>query len=55
MRIHQVAKSDIAIEYILRQIVQNKANVVFFSLEMPRGKIMERIVCKMTQKAYIRS
>lgn len=43
-------KSDIAIEYILRQIVQNKANVVFFSLEMPRGKIMERIVCKILKK-----
>ena len=43
-------KSDIAIEYILRQMVQNKANVVFFSLEMPRGKIMERIVCKILKK-----
>lgn len=43
-------KSDIAIEYILRQIIQNKANVVFFSLEMPRGKIMERIVCKILKK-----
>ena len=43
-------KTDIAIEYILRQIVQNKANVVLFSLEMPRGKIMERIVCKILKK-----
>lgn len=43
-------KSDIAIEYILRQIIQNKANVVFFSLEMPRGKIMERIICKILKK-----
>jgi replicative DNA helicase len=42
--------TDIAIEYILRQIVQNKANVVLFSLEMPRGKIMERIVCKILKK-----
>lgn len=42
--------TDVAIEYILRQIVQNKANVVFFSLEMPRGKIMERIVCKILKK-----
>lgn len=42
--------TDIAIEYILRQIIQNKANVVFFSLEMPRGKIMERIICKILKK-----
>ena len=39
-------KSDLAIEYILRQIVNNKCKTVFFSLEMPKGKVMERIIAK---------
>lgn len=39
-------KSDLAIEYILRQIVRNKCRTIFFSLEMPKGKVMERIIAK---------
>lgn len=39
-------KSDIAIEYILRQVSRNKCKTIFFSLEMPKGKVMERIIAK---------
>lgn len=39
-------KSDWAIEYILRQVIRNKARTVFFSLEMSKGKVMERIIAK---------
>lgn len=39
-------KTDWAIEYILRQVVKNKAKTVFFSLEMSKGKVMERIIAK---------
>lgn len=42
-------KSDWAIEYILRQVIANKMNCLFFSLEMPKGKIMERIVAKVLE------
>lgn len=38
--------TDWAIEYILRQVVKNKAKTVFFSLEMSKGKVMERIIAK---------
>lgn len=37
-------KTGWAIEYILRQVIKNKAKTVFFSLEMSKGKIMERII-----------
>lgn len=39
-------KSDIAIELMLKAILNNKLRVVFFSLEMPKGKVMERIIAK---------
>lgn len=38
--------TDWAIEYILRQVVSNQAKTVFFSLEMSKGKVMERIIAK---------
>lgn len=42
-----VGKSDIAIEYMLRSICQNGMKIVFFSLEMPKGKLIERCVAKL--------
>ena len=42
-----VGKSDIAIEYMLRAICQNGMRVIFFSLEMPKGKLIERCVAKL--------
>lgn len=42
-----VGKSDIAIEYMLRAVCQNKMRVIFFSLEMPKGKLIERCVAKL--------
>lgn len=56
-----VGKSDIAIEYMLRAVCQNKMRVIFFSLEMPKGKLIERCVakligCSMSEvEGYIRS
>lgn len=37
-------KTQMAIEYILRQLSQNKSRVIFFSLEMPKGKVLERMI-----------
>lgn len=42
-----VGKSDFAIEYMLRAISQDKMRIVFFSLEMPKGKLIERCVAKL--------
>ncbi len=42
-----VGKSDFAIEYMLRAICQEKMKVIFFSLEMPKGKLIERVVAKL--------
>lgn len=42
-------KTDWLIEYILRQVVANKARTIFFSLEMSKGKVMERIIAKILQ------
>ena len=39
-------KTDWLIEYLLRQVIKNKARTVFFSLEMSKGKVMERIIAK---------
>lgn len=56
-----VGKSDIAIEYMLRAVCQNGMKVLFFSLEMPKGKLIERCVakligCSMSEvEGYIRS
>lgn len=56
-----VGKSDITIEYMLRAVCQNKMRVIFFSLEMPKGKLIERCVakligCSMSEvEGYIRS
>lgn len=41
--------TDWLIEYILRQVVANKARTIFFSLEMSKGKVMERIIAKILQ------
>ena len=40
-------KSDFAIEFMLRAICQNNMRAIFFSLEMPKGKLVERIVAKL--------
>lgn len=40
-------KSDWAIEYAIRAICNEKLRVVFFSLEMPKGKVLERIIAKL--------
>jgi DNA primase len=40
-------KSNFAIEYMLRAICHNKQRVIFFSLEMPKGKLMERIIAQL--------
>lgn len=40
-------KTDFAIEFMLRAICQNNMRVVFFSLEMPKGKLIERVVAKL--------
>lgn len=56
-----VGKSDFAIEYMLRAICQEGLRVAFFSLEMPKGKLIERVVAKMLKcpmqevEGYIRS
>lgn len=53
--------TDFAIEAMLRAICQDKMRVVFFSLEMPKGKLIERCVakligCSMEEvEGYIRS
>lgn len=39
-------KTDFAIEYALNQISLNKLRVAFFSLEMPRGQLIERAIAK---------
>lgn len=39
-------KTDWLIEYMLKQVIINKARVLFFSLEMSKGKVMERIIAK---------
>ena len=41
--------TDWLVEYILRQVVANKARTIFFSLEMSKGKVMERIIAKILQ------
>ena len=38
--------TDFAIEMALRAIVKNKMRVAFFSLEMPKGKLIERMIAK---------
>lgn len=54
-------KTDMGIEYMLRSICQNGMRVIFFSLEMPKGKLIERCVakligCSMSEvEGYIRS
>lgn len=40
-------KTDMGIEYMLRAICQNGMRVIFFSLEMPKGKLIERCVAKL--------
>ena len=40
-------KSDWAIEYAIRAIKEDGLRVVFFSLEMPKGKVIERIIAKL--------
>lgn len=40
-------KTDMGIEYMLRSICQNGMRVIFFSLEMPKGKLIERCVAKL--------
>lgn len=42
-----VGKTDFAIEYMLRAICQDNMRVVFFSLEMPKGKLIERCLAKL--------
>ena len=42
-----VGKTDFSIEYVLRQICQEKMRVIFFSLEMPKGKLIERVIAKL--------
>ena len=42
-----VGKTDFAIEMALRAIVKNGMRAVFFSLEMPKGKLIERMIAKM--------
>ena len=39
--------TDFVIEYVLRQICQEKMRVIFFSLEMPKGKLIERVIAKL--------
>lgn len=39
-------KTDWLVEYLLRQVIINKARTLFFSLEMSKGKVMERIIAK---------
>lgn len=39
--------TDFAIEYMLRAICHDKMRVAFFSLEMPKGKLIERAVAKL--------
>nr|DAX03841.1 MAG TPA: Helicase, ATPase, REPLICATION [Caudoviricetes sp.] len=40
-------KTDFAIEFMLRAICQNNMRAIFFSLEMPKGKLIERVVAKL--------
>lgn len=42
-----VGKTDFAIEYMLRAICKNNMRVAFFSLEMPKGKLIERCLAKL--------
>lgn len=42
-----VGKTDFAIEYMLRAICQDNLRVAFFSLEMPKGKLIERCLAKL--------
>lgn len=42
-----VGKTDFAIEYMLRAICQDNLRVAFFSLEMPKGKLVERCLAKL--------
>lgn len=42
-----VGKTDFAIEYMLRAICQDNMRVAFFSLEMPKGKLIERCLAKL--------
>ena len=39
--------TDFAIEYVLRAIVKDGLRIAFFSLEMPKGKLIERCVAKL--------
>lgn len=39
--------TDFAIEYMLRAICQDNMRVAFFSLEMPKGKLIERCLAKL--------
>jgi replicative DNA helicase len=39
--------TDFAIEFMLRAICQNNMRAIFFSLEMPKGKLIERVVAKL--------
>lgn len=56
-----VGKSDFMIEYALRMICQERMRIAIFSLEMPKGKLIERccaklIGCPLSEvEGYIRS
>lgn len=41
--------TDFAIEYMLRAICQENLKVAFFSLEMPKGKLIERCIGKLLE------
>lgn len=45
-----VGKTDFAIEYVLKSVILNKMNVIFFSLEMTKGMLFERIMAKLLSK-----
>lgn len=40
-------KTSMGVEYMLRAICQDNLRVAFFSLEMPKGKLIERCVAKL--------
>lgn len=44
-----VGKTDFAIEMALRAVINSGLRVAFFSLEMPKGKLIERMIAKLVQ------
>ncbi len=42
-----VGKTDFAIEMALRAVIKSGLRIVFFSLEMPKGKLIERMIAKL--------